>query len=115
MERNWRLRGWIALVIGLFLMGAMAAIAWLTMDIFDNALARPGGARFRGTPAQAASIRWLFGLIFGFGLLSFVNGIYMVATRRQHKAFQILMVAMVAAIVVAGWLMTQQLGGLERP
>jgi len=88
--KNFVLRGWLLVGCGLFLVGMMGTITWLTAP----RMLRPGveidGTTFTGTPAEAETFLSLFALVILFGLLSLANGIYMIVARRQSRAFTIL-------------------------
>lgn len=97
-------RGIVLLVIGLFLLGLMGTISWALLP----GLTHPGqtladGSRFDGTPEQARMVLLLFGLLLAFGLMAALNGIYMIATRRQSWLFIIATLVLAGLIVFAGF------------
>ena len=97
-------RGVVLLVIGLFLLGLMGTISLALLP----GLTHPGqeladGSRFNGTAEQARMVLILFGLVLVFGLMAVLNGIYMIATRRQSWFFIIATLALAALIVFAGF------------
>jgi len=101
--RNFVLRGWVLVVCGLFLVGMMGTITWLTAP----RMLRPGteidGTAFTGTVEQAETFLSLFALVILFGALSLANGIYMLAARRQSRAFTILTLALAAMLYWLAW------------
>jgi hypothetical protein len=108
-SRNIRMRGWLLLCCGLFLvlfMGWIAASLWPT-------LVRPGvdyeSGRFTGTRDQAQMILGLFGLVILFGAFGTVNAIYMIVTGRQNRVFVIVTLLLVVAIAAFAWLTTRML------
>jgi len=97
-------RGIALLVIGLILLAIMGPVTWALLP----GLLHPGeeladGSSFTGTAAQARMVLILFGLLLGFGLMAALNGIHMIATRRQSWVFIIGSLALAALIVGAGF------------
>jgi hypothetical protein len=107
--RNIRLRGWLLLCCGLFLVLFMGWIAWSLAPT----LLRPGidydNGRFTGTKDQAQMILALFGAVILFGAVGTANAIYMITTGRQSRVFVIITLLLAAVIVGAAWLMTRVL------
>jgi hypothetical protein len=96
--RNIRIRGWLLLVCGLFLVLFMGAITLNMLPI----LARPEQAiaagTFTGTPDQARTFLNLFLLVILFGALGTVNALYMISTGRQNRWFVIGTLALAAIL-----------------
>ena len=97
-------RGLLLLICGLILLGIMAPISWALLP----SLLHPGeqlsdGGSFTGTAEQARMVLALFGLILAFGLMAVLNGLYMMATRRQSWAFIIGSLVLAGLIVLAGF------------
>ena len=96
-------RGWILVVLGLFLILFMGAITLMLAPT----MMRPGetidGASFAGTPEQARTALLLFGAVILFGLVAFANGLYMLKTRTQSKGFVVATLALAAIMLAIGW------------
>ena len=97
-------RGLLLVIIGLILLGIMAPISWALLP----SLLHPGetlsdGSSFTGTAEQARMVLILFGLLLAFGLMAVLNGVYMMATRRQSWAFIIGTLVLAGLIVFAGF------------
>ena len=87
--RNIRIRGWLLLVCGLFLVLVMGAITLNLLPMLlhpEEAIAK---GTFTGTPDQARTFLNLFLLVILFGALGTVNALYMIATGRQNRWFVI--------------------------
>ncbi len=108
-SRNIRMRGWLLLCCGLFLVLFMGWIAWSLWP----SLARPGIAyengSFTGTKDQAQLILGLFALIILFGAVGTVNALYMIVSGRQSRVFVIVTLLLAAGIVAAAWFTTRGL------
>lgn len=102
-ERNWRVRGWVLVPLGLFLVLFMGAIAWHLLPT----MLRPGveidGSTFTGTPEQAQLFLGIFALVLAFGALCIVNGGYMIATGRRSRALTAVMLVIFAILFAIGW------------
>jgi hypothetical protein len=98
--RESRLRGWALLLLGLLLVGMMGAITFYMAP----ALMRPGeeadGNSFTGTAQQARLILYLFWALIGFGAVTTANGLYQIATGRQHWAFVALTLLVFASLAI---------------
>ena len=94
--RKMTARGWVLLILGLFLALAMGAI----MLSVGPSMLDPTVGSFTGTREEARLFLSLFSAVFIFGLMTTINGIYIIVTGRQSKAFTIL-TFVVAAVLVA--------------
>ena len=108
-SRNIRIRGWVLLFCGLFLVLFMGWIAWSLLPT----LLRPGvdyeNGRFNGTRDQAQMILALFGAVILFGAVGTANALYMIATGRQSRVFVIVTLLLAVAIVAVAWFTTRML------
>lgn len=85
-ESPWR--GIVLLICGLILLIGMGVI---TMNMYPS-LTNPGvrmpdGSSWTGTADQARTVLLLFAAVILFGLVATVNGVYMLITKQQSKAF----------------------------
>ena len=96
--RNIRIRGWVLLGCGLFLVIFMGAITWTMLPtlLYPERAIEVGS--FTGTPEQARSFLNLFLLVILFGLLGTVNALYMIASGRQNRWFVIATLALAAIL-----------------
>lgn len=100
---NWRVRGWVLVAVGLFLMLFMAAIAWNLAPIMLSPGVEVDGTRFTGTAAQGQIFLGLFALVALFGAMAAANGLWMIATgRRSPTGTRLFMIACLALFVL-GW------------
>jgi hypothetical protein len=111
--KNWRVRGWIQLLLGLFLVGFMGLI---TLNLAPSMLRAGetvggGGSRFTGTPEQGLLILGLFGLVITFGLGSAAAGLWQIATGRRNNWIFGLMLGLFVILMLAAWLTTKSLKG----
>jgi hypothetical protein len=95
-------RGWLLLVLGLFLVVFMSVIS---MNIVPQML-RPGeavgGSTFTGTKEQARDIFALFAAVIAFGATSIAYGLYIIVTGRQSRAFAGAALAIAAVLYAIG-------------
>ena len=95
---NWRVRGWILLVLGLFLVLFMGAITLYLAPAMLNPGVETVDTTFTGTAQEAETFLSLFGLVILFGALCVANGVYMIATRSQSRAFTVATLALAALL-----------------
>ena len=107
--RNIRVRGWLLLVCGLFLVLVMGAITLNLLPMLlhpEEAIAK---GTFTGTPDQARTFLSLFLLVILFGALGTVNALYMITTGRQNRVFVIVTLLLAALLVGVAWWTTRML------
>lgn len=92
------LRAWAAIVCGVLLIGLMGTITWSLGPDLHRAIATGSAENFTGTGEQAQAILHLFYVVIAFGVLTLANGIYMLATGSQHRAFIVAALLMVLAL-----------------
>ena len=109
--RNIRVRGWVLIGLGLFLVLFMGAIAWSIVPSMLAAGKEVDGMTYTGTPEQTELFLAIFGMVILFGLLSFANGIYMVANGRQNRLFTIICLLIAAVLFAIGWGIRRKLIG----
>ena len=94
------LRGIVLLLCGLFLLALMGTIA---TNMYPT-LTHPGvtieGSTFTGTAEQARMILLLFAAVLVFGLVATANGIYMLVTKQQSRAFMVVSLGLAAVLLV---------------
>lgn len=103
-------RGWILLIIGLFLVLFMGAI---TLSLAPTLL-QPGkdvdGGSFSGTADDARMILALFGIVIAFGVTSASYGAYQLIFRRESKVFIFLTLLIAVVLVLACVFLVRGLG-----
>jgi hypothetical protein len=99
-SRNIRVRGWILLCCGLFLVLFMGWIAWALSPMLLYPERAISEGSFTGTPEQAHTFFNLFLMVILFGALGTVNAIYMISTGRQNRWFVIGTLVLAAALFV---------------
>ena len=107
--RESRARGWILLVLGLFLIVFMGVI---TLNLAPSLLS-PGetgsdGSSFTGTADQARTALGLFLMVILFGFVATANGVYIIRTGRQSWVFIAVTLAVAAVLgifcySIMGW------------
>jgi MFS family permease len=102
-ERNWRVRGWVLVPLGLFLVLFMGAILWNLMPTMLNPGVEVDGSTFSGTPEQAQLFFGIFALVIAFGALCIVNGSYMIATGRRNAVLTTVTLVIFAILFAIGW------------
>jgi len=108
--RNLRVRGWVQLACGLFLIGLMGWITWMMSPSLAAPGEEAGGMTFTGKPEQADMILWLFWAVIAFGVAASITGTYQIVTGRKSRLLVLVSLGLAAAIVVAAWLMRRALG-----
>ena len=101
--RNIRIRGWVLVGIGLFLVLFMGAIAWNLAPMMLHPGKEIEGTTFTGKPSDADFVFAIFGLVILFGLLSIANGAWMIVKGRQNRPFVIVSLAIFAILFAIGW------------
>jgi hypothetical protein len=93
-------RGWLLVVCGVLLVGMMGAIMIAVGPSMMNAGKTIDGSTYNGTPEQARIFLGLFALIGVFGLTALINGIFIIVTGRQSRAFKIIGLLLAATLMV---------------
>ena len=94
-------RGIVLLLCGLILVGLMGTVTWNMYPTLSNPGVRmPDGSEWTGTAEQARMALLLFAAVIVFGLVATANGIYMLVTRQQSKAFMFVSLGLAALLLV---------------
>jgi hypothetical protein len=72
----------------------------------------PDGSSFTGTADQARITLLLFAAVIVFGLVATANGIYMLITKQQSKAFMFVSLGLAAVLLVITFV---AMGKLKNP
>ena len=107
--RNIRVRGWVMVVLGLFLTLVMGAIAWNLLPSLLNPGKEIDGSALTGKTDEADFVLLIFALVIMAGMLFTVNGAYMVARGRQSRPFAIAAIGVVAVLFAIGWAIKRKL------
>ena len=100
---NWRVRGWVMVVVGLFLILFMAGIAWNVAPPMLRPGVEVGGTTFTGSAEQGQIFLGLFALVGLFGAISLANGVHMIATGRRSPALTGIILALFLLLFAVGW------------
>ena len=68
-------RGWLLLVLGVVLAGGIAVLTVLIVQHLDD---------FTGGPAMLVFTFSVLYVVFGFGVVALVSGVYQIVYRRRH-------------------------------
>jgi hypothetical protein len=99
-----RRRGWVLLVIGLFLVGLMGFITYhLAPSMLRPGVPIPGSTTFSGTAEQGVRSLFLFGTVIAFGLAAGVIGLLQIKTGRRNKWMLYFFLGLLALVVVSLW------------
>jgi uncharacterized paraquat-inducible protein A len=95
------LRGIVLLLCGLSLVIGMGLLLYNMYPTLSHPGVRtPSGSSFTGTADQARITIILFVAVIAFGLVATANGIYMLVTKQQSKAFMFVSLGFAAALVL---------------
>ena len=95
------LRGIVLLLCGLFLLGLMGTITYNMYPTLTHPGVRmPDGSSFTGTAEQARITLLLFAAVIVFGLVATANGLYMLITKQQSRAFMFVSLGLAALLLV---------------
>ena len=96
-------RGWLLVVLGVFLSGAMAwLVHWLQEALLRNG--DPGArSHWNGSAEFTRRVFGLFWSVFVFGLVSIASGVYILRTRRLSPVLWGVMLAVVLVMVYFGY------------
>ena len=101
--RNIRIRGWVLLGLGLFLVLFMGAITWNLLPTLLHPGKPADGMTFGGTEQQAEMFLGIFGLVILFGIFSVANGLYMIVRGRQNRLFALLALLIGVVLFAIAW------------
>ncbi|WP_419808956.1 hypothetical protein [Sphingomonas sp.] len=91
--------GWVLLILGLFLLGGMGALAWhMYPSMSHPGVTDASGTTFTGTADQAHDALQLFVGVMAFGALSILNGVWQIATGRRSIVFVAMTMVVAAAL-----------------
>jgi hypothetical protein len=94
------LRGIVLLLCGLILLGLMGTITYYMYPTLTHPGVTVEGSTFTGTADQARITLLLFAAVIVFGLVATANGIYMLVTRQQSRAFMFASLGLAAILLV---------------
>ncbi len=97
---NFKVLGWLLIVIGLFLTVFMGVITHYMIGVV-NAPTEPGSHEI------TVRMFWLFGTVILFGVVSFVNGVWCVRHRAFQPVLRALMLLLGVALFAGAWLVSQ--------
>ena len=100
---NWRVRGRVLAVVGLFLVLFMAALASNLAPIMTSPGVAVDGTTFTGTAAQGQIFLGLFALVALFGAMCIANGAWMMTTGRRSPALTKVLMILFLLLFALGW------------
>jgi MFS family permease len=98
--KHVRRLGWVALAIGLLLVGLMGTITFKTAPLLLNPGLSTSGAQSEVTREQVALILGLFGSVIVFGLISMVSGLWQIRTGRRNRWLIYITIAIFAVVAL---------------
>lgn len=108
--RNIRVRGWVLVGLGLFLVLFMGAIAWsLLPSMLQPGKEMADGSLWTGTEAQTEIALGVFALVILFGLLSLINGVWMIRTGRPNRPLVVGGLLIAAMLIAIAWAVRRKL------
>jgi uncharacterized membrane protein len=98
-ESPWR--GIVLLICGLSLVIGMGVITLNTYPMLSNpGVEMPDGSSWTGSAESARMALLLFAAVIVFGLVATANGIYMLVTKQQSKAFMFVSLGTAAVLLI---------------
>lgn len=103
-ERTVRTLGWVMVALGVFLVGLLGFIITAISPALTAAMSGAGqaadGSHFNASAGAASSVLWLLWIIFGFGVIDIVNGLYQGISGRRSRVMNLLLLLCALGIVV---------------
>jgi hypothetical protein len=98
------LRGIVLLMCGMIITIMIGVITYnLYPELTNPGLRMPGGGSWTGGVESARMVLLLFLALIAFGLVAIANGIFMLVTKRQTKAFIFISLGSVAVVLLIGF------------
>jgi hypothetical protein len=94
-----RRSGWLLLIPGTLMVGLIGCVSIAIGPMLLHPGEAQDGATFGGTADQARMVLTLFGVLFAFGAVCIVNGVFQIATGRRNLAITIASLMIFAVIV----------------
>ena len=106
------LRGIVLLLCGLILLILMGAILYNMYPTLSHPGETIDGSTFTGTADQARITLLLFVAVLVFGLVATANGVYMLVTKQQSRAFMFVSLGLAVVLLVIAFV---AMGKLKDP
>jgi len=106
-SRQVRLRGWVLLGTGLFLVAFIGVVLWFIVPLMLRPL--PEGSD--DGPAMTLFVLALLGGLIAAGLAAAVTGALQVRTGRRNRRGALALLAIIAFSMAAAWIAVGLLGG----
>ncbi|HEY0014316.1 MAG TPA: hypothetical protein VGB79_15845 [Allosphingosinicella sp.] len=108
--RESKIRAFVLMGTGLFLIGFMGWIWSLLWRMLWNPGVEHDGSRFAGTADDAQLVMLLFSAVILFGICGFSYGVYMLATGRESDAAKKVLIGLVTLLVAIGGIIRYGIG-----
>ena len=96
-------RGWLLVVLGLFLSGSMTFITYFIHGLILQNGAPGARSHWNGSAAFTRTMYELFASVFACGLVALAAGVYILRTRRISRVLAALMGVTVVAMAYFGY------------
>ena len=96
-------RGWLLVVLGLFLSGSMTFIIYFIHGLILQNGAPGARSHWNGSAAFTRTMYELFASVFACGLVALAAGVYILRTRRISRVLAALMGVTVVAMAYFGY------------
>ena len=101
-SRQARVRGVLLVIIGLFLVALTVCILGVLLDLISLSMFFPGIHKDPNAGPMNPLVWVIIGFFTVFGLVSFAQGVYLIAYGARNRFFTIVMVVMVLIFVAVG-------------
>ncbi len=111
-ESPWR--GIVLLMCGLIMLIMMGVITInLYPELTNPGVRMPDGGSWTGGAESARMVLLLFFALIAFGVVATANGIYMLVTKQQSKAFMFISLGTVAVVLIIAFVTMGQIKSNE--
>ena len=104
-SRRWSRRlGAVATLCGVVIIGIIGTVLYYLTPMLLHPGMEIDGSRFDGTPRFALGVLALLGVVFAFGLIALIYGVWQMKTGKRNKKVVSIMTGIVSLLMLVAWL-----------